>query len=469
MQMLSTFVDWLNSYLWGPPMLIFLFGTHIYLTVRTGFIQKKILLAIKLSVKDDKDCDGDVSCFSALSIALAGTIGTGNIIGVGTAISLGGPGALLWLWLTGVFGIATKYAESLIAVKYRVKTEKGTMLGGAMYALERGLNIKWLGILFAIFTCLASFGIGSAVQANAIANVLNETFNVPMYVSAIGISIVLALAIIGGLKSISNICIKLVPFMAVIYIVGCIIILVINSHFILPAILEVLKSAFTARAAGGGFIGASILATLRFGVARGLFSNEAGMGSASIVSAAAKSRNCVRQALISSTGNFWSTVIICAITGLVIVSNVLANQGAAEINNINGAVLTHFAFESIKYVGPFILTIGLITFAFSTILGWAYYGERGLEYLFGVKINMAYRIIYIISAFVGVIVPLGFVWNLADLFNALMSIPNLIAVLMLSNVVVKETKYYLEGNNIDKFDNVAVPVIKGDGDVKKAF
>jgi AGCS family alanine or glycine:cation symporter len=440
-------------------MLIFLLGTHIYLTFKTHFIQKKVFLGIKLSVKHDKDSEGDISAFSSLAIAMAATVGTGNIIGVGTAIALGGPGAVLWMWFTGVFGIATKYAESLIAVKYRVKTEKGTMLGGAMYALERGLNLKFLGILFALFGSIAAFGIGSSVQSSAIAVVLNESLNVPMWVSAIGISILLSLVILRGLKSISDFCIKLVPIMAVLYVTGCIVLLVINSHYILPALAEIVKSAFSPRAAGGGFIGASIMAAARHGMARGLFSNESGMGSAPIVAAAARTKNSVRQALIASTGTFWSTVVICAITGLVLVSSIMANPGSVDLNNINGAVLTHVAFCQIKYAGPVILTFGLITFAFTTTLGWSYYGERCVEYLFGVKSNLPYRVIYIITAFLGVVMPLGVLWNLADSFNALMAIPNLIAVLLLSGLVAKETDYYLSEDNLDKVDETPIETL----------
>lgn len=458
MENFSAFVDWLNSYLWGPPMLIFLLGTHLYLTFKTRFIQKKIFLGIKLSVKHDKESEGDISAFSSLAIAMAATVGTGNIIGVGTAIALGGPGAVLWMWFTGVFGIATKYAESLIAVKYRVKTTKGTMLGGAMYALERGLNLKFLGILFALFGSIAAFGIGSSVQSNAIATVLNENFSVPMWMSAVGIAIFLSLVILGGLKSISDFCVKLVPLMAALYVMGCIVILFINSHYILPALAEIVKCAFSPRVAGGGFIGASIMAAVRHGMARGLFSNESGMGSAPIV-AAAKTKNSVRQALISSTGTFWSTVVICAITGIVLVSSIMAQPGDVDLNSINGAILTHIAFCQIKYVDPVILTFGLITFAFTTTLGWSYYGERCTEYLFGIKSNLPYRIIYVITAFLGVVMPLGVVWNIADSFNALMAIPNLIAVLLLSGLVTKETDYYLTGDNLDKVDKTPIPML----------
>jgi AGCS family alanine or glycine:cation symporter len=437
-------------------MLILLVCTHLYLTFKTGFIQRKVFLGIKLSVKQDSKAEGDIHCFDALATALAATIGTGNIVGVGTAIALGGPGAIFWMWVSGVFGIATKYAESLIAIKYRVKTEKGTMLGGAMYALERGLKMKWLGTLFALFGCLASFGIGSTVQSNAIATVLNRNMHIPFLVSAIVISIFLALVIVGGIKSISRVCTKFVPLMSILYVVGCLIVLLKNINYILPAISEIINSAFQPRAAGGGFIAATFMSAARFGIARGLFSSESGMGSAAIAAVAAKTRNPFRQALVSSTGTFWDTVVICAMTGVVIVSGILANPGLIDIHNVDGSILTSIVFGQVKYIGPIILTFGLILFAFTTTLGWAYYGERCIEYLFGVKANIPYRIIYTATTFLGAVISLNIVWGLADTFNALMAIPNLVAVLLLSNLVAAETKHYLTGDNIDKIDNTPI-------------
>jgi AGCS family alanine or glycine:cation symporter len=433
-----------------------LFGTHLFLTFRTGFIQRKIGLGIRLSVKKDPDGEGDVSQFGALTTALASTIGTGNIIGVGTAIALGGPGAVLWMWLTGVFGVATKYSESLIAVKYRVKTESGTMLGGAMYALERGLKMKWLAVLFALFAALAAFGIGSAVQANTVATLLNESFQTPLWLSGAIMAGLLALVVLGGIRSITKVCVGLVPLMAVLYVAGCLVILVINRDFIIPALAEICTSAFSPKAAGGGFIAATVMAAARYGIARGLFSNESGMGSAPIVAAAAKTRNPVRQALVSSTGTFWDTVIICAVTGLVLVSSILANPDI-DASQIDGGTLTHAVFGQIAYVGPIVLTFGLITFAFSTILGWSYYGERCAEYLFGSKANIPYRVIYIIVTFLGARLSLNIVWSVADALNALMAIPNIVAVLLLSRLVVEETKRYLKDGNIDEFDHTPVP------------
>jgi AGCS family alanine or glycine:cation symporter len=456
METLGQVIGTIDGYLWGPWLLILLFGTHLFLTVRTGFIQRKLGLGIRLSVTKDPDAEGDVSQFGALTTALASTIGTGNIIGVGTAIAIGGPGAVLWMWLTGVFGIATKYAESLIAVKYRVKTENGTMLGGAMYALERGLKMKWLGMLFAAFAAVCAFGIGTGVQANAVASLVNETFSVPPWISGLFMAVLVALVLLGGLKWITNVCIGLVPVMSVLYIIGCITLLGLNHNYVIPAVQEIFRSAFSARAAGGGFVAASIMSAARFGIARGLFSNESGMGSAPIVAAAAKTRNAVRQALVSSTGTFWDTVIICALTGLVVVSSVLANPGI-HAEGMNGSLLTHTSFGQIPFVGNIVLTFGLITFAFSTILGWSYYGERCAEYLLGSRVNIPYRVLYIIVTFLGTVLSLGIVWDFADALNALMAIPNIVAVLLLSGVIARDTKLYLQPGKIDEVDSEPVP------------
>ncbi|MEF9917292.1 MAG: sodium:alanine symporter family protein [Lachnospiraceae bacterium] len=456
---ISSVVGAINSVVWGWPMIILLFGTHIFLTIRTGFIQtKSITKGIPLSVSKDADSEGEVSQFAALTTALASTIGTGNIIGVGTAIALGGPGAVLWCWLTGVFGIATKYSESLIAVKYRVKTEDGRMQGGAMYALERGLNMKWLGMLFAVFAGVASFGIGCATQVNAIATVCKENLNIEPWIVGVVIAILTALVIFGGIKSISSVCEKLVPFMAIFYVLGCVIILCINYDFIIPAIATICRLAFTPGAAAGGLVGSGIMMAMRFGIARGLFSNESGLGSAPIAAAAAQTRNPVRQALVSSTGTFWDTVVVCLMTGLVLVSTIMKNPAINADEVANGGVLTSMAFAQIPYVGPIILVIGIISFAYSTVLGWAYYGERCVEYFAGKKGLIPYRILYIAVAAIAPVVALDLVWLIADTLNALMAIPNLIAVLLLSPVIVAETKKYI--NDLDLRDDTPVPVIK---------
>lgn len=456
---INSFVTTVNGYVWGWAMIVLLFGTHLFLTIRTGFIQSKtISKGIKLSVTKDPDAEGEVSQFGALTTALAATIGTGNIIGVGTAIALGGPGAVLWTWLTGVFGIATKYAESLIAVKYRVKTEDGRMQGGAMYALERGLNMKWLGMLFAILAGFASFGIGCATQVNAIATVCKENFGIPPLAVGIAVAVLTAIVIFGGIKSIANVCEKLVPFMAIFYVIGCIIILVMNYDFIIPAIGTICKLAFTPGAAAGGLVGTGIRMAIQYGVARGLFSNESGLGSAPIAAAAAQTRNPVRQALVSSTGTFWDTVVVCAMTGLVLVTTIMKNPSINANEIDNGGVLTSMAFGQIPVIGPAILTLGIISFAYSTILGWAYYGERCVEYFAGKMALVPYRILYIAVAAIAPVVALDLVWLIADTLNALMAIPNLVAVLLLSNVIVKETKKYI--NDLDAMDDTPVPVVK---------
>lgn len=472
----------ISSLLWGWPMIIMLLGTHLFLTIRLNFPQRHIFKAIKLSVSRDNDSTGDVSQFAALTTALAATIGTGNIVGVGTAIALGGPGAVLWCWLTGVFGIATKYGEGLLAIKYRVQTRKGKMLGGPMYALERGLAENATGfkkkmwkawaLAFAFFTAVATFGIGSTVQANAISTLSYDTYGVsPVIIGGI-VTILVAAVIMGGVKSIAKCCEMLVPLMAALYVIGCVVILIINAPYVWPALKLIVSSAFNPDAAGGGFVGSSIMIAARYGIARGLFSNESGLGSAPIVAAAAQTKNPVRQALVSSSGTFWDTVVICALTGVVIVSSVIAYP---DINLSDGGILTKMAFSKIPYIGEPLLTFGSLTFAFSTILGWSYYGERAIEYLankmarrmarrngedvrgkssdeFSVvgRIVNGYRIIFLITTYLGAVVSLNLVWDLADIFNALMAIPNLLSLLFLSGIIVHETRKYLWRGRLDR-------------------
>lgn len=447
MQQINDFFASVSSFLWGWPMMILLLGTHIFMTIRLRCPQRKLFTAIRLSIKRDNDASGDVSQFGALATALAATIGTGNIIGVATAIALGGPGAVFWCWITGVFGIATKYAEGLLAIKYRVQTPTGKMLGGPMYALEKGLGWKTMAILFALFTMIASFGIGNTVQANAIATIANNTYGISPWIMGAVVCGLTAAVIIGGVKSIAKVCGMLVPFMALFYILGCIYILFVNHNYVWPAISLILKCAFSPEAAGGGFAGSSIMMVARYGLARGLFSNESGLGSAPIVAAAAQTRNPVRQALVSSTGTFWDTVIICALTGIVIVSSIIAYP---DISYHDGAALTKMAFGKIPYVGEPLLSVGLLTFAFSTILGWSYYGERAVEYLKGKKWSYVYRLLYIVAVYVGSIASLNIVWNIADCMNALMAIPNLLSLLFLNGILVHETRKYLWRDRLDK-------------------
>ena len=458
MEKFTNVLNAIDSAVWGWPMIILLFGTHIYMTIRTGCIQKKIGTAIKLSVTKDPDAEGEVSQFGALTTALASTIGTGNIIGVGTAVALGGPGAVLWCWLTGVLGIATKYSESLIAVKYRVKTKDGRMQGGAMYALDRGLNMKWLGLVFAFLGGFASFGIGCETQVNAIATVCKENLGIEPWIIGIAVAALTALVIFGGIKSIANVCEKLVPFMAVFYVIGCIIILGFNYDYIIPALKTIVSLAFKPGAAAGGLVGGGIMLALQYGVARGLFSNESGMGSAPIAAAAAQTRNPVRQALVSSTGTFWDTVVVCAMTGLVLVTSIMKNPAINVSTVDNGGVLTTLAFNQIPVIGPVILVVGIISFAYSTVLGWSYYGERCIEYCLGKKALVPYRVLYILVAAIAPVVALDLVWTIADILNALMAIPNLVAVLLLSPVIVKETKKYI--NNLEAKRDEKVPTVE---------
>jgi AGCS family alanine or glycine:cation symporter len=427
-----------GSWVWGPPMIVLLMGTHVFLTFRLRFIQRYLGRAIKLSFQRTREGEGDISHFGALTTALAATIGTGNIVGVATAIAAGGPGAVLWIWLTGVFGIATKYGEAVLAVKYRTVNSRGEMAGGPMYVLERGLGLRWLGVVFAVFTAVSAFGIGNMVQANSISVLLDESFHISPWVSGSVLMVLTALVILGGIRSIARVCEVLVPFMALAYIVGCLVLLAIGWRTLPATVMLIVRSAFTGQAAVGGFLGASVLAAMRFGIARGLFSNESGLGSAPILAAAAQTTNPVRQALVSCTGTFWDTVVICLMTGLVLV-----NSGDWTSGTVQGASLTKAAFSDIPVIGPTVLTIGLLTFVFSTILGWCYYGEKAVEYLLGLHAVKVYRVLWTAAVLVGSVLTLPIVWSLADIANALMALPNLVALLALSGVIVAETREHL--------------------------
>jgi alanine or glycine:cation symporter, AGCS family len=437
------FVGQLSDIVWGPPLLILLLGTHIFLTFRLRFIQRYIGKAIKISVQRSKEGQGDVSQFGALTTALAATIGTGNIVGVATAIAAGGPGAVLWMWLTGVFGIATKYSEAVLSVKYRIKTARGRMAGGPMYVLERGMKQKWLGVIFAILTTISAFGIGNMVQANSISSMVHETFHIAPWITGIAMAVLTGFVILGGIRWIAKVCEFLVPFMAIFYVGGCLILLIMNVSGIPATIQLIVQSAFSGHAMLGGFAGATMKEAIRYGVARGLFSNESGLGSAPIVAAAAQTKNPVRQALVSSTGTFWDTVVVCAITGLVLVNSGDWTKG------LQGAALTKAAFSDIHIVGPVVLVLGLLTFVFSTILGWSYYGEKAAEYLMGTMVIRPYRWLWVIGVMVGSVLSLSTVWSLADVTNGLMAIPNLISLIALNGVVVAETRRYLWNNNLD--------------------
>lgn len=434
MQQFTDIISAIADFLWGWPLLIMLLGTHLFLTFRLAFIQRHIHKGIKMSVKPEEKNTGDISPFSALATSLAATIGTGNIVGVATAVSMGGPGAIFWMWITGIFGIATKYTESLLSVYYRVKTADGTYSGGPMYVIERGLHCKWLAVLFAAFTVLASFGIGSSIQANSLTAALNYGFGMsPLYCSII-VTIGVGAVIIGGIKSISSVCKALVPFMGFFYIIGCVALLIIGHESLAPSIRLIIDSAFNPSAAGGAFAGMSIIMTARYGVARGLFSNESGLGSAPIVAASAQTSTPVKQAMISATGTFWDTVVVCALTGLVIVNTGVWNNGG------EGMSMTKEAFSQIPVVGGYFLCVALVTFTFSTILGWYLYAEKCVQYLFGNKGITPYRIIYLITVFLGGILSLKLVWALGDIFNGLMALPNLVSLILLSGLAAWLTK-----------------------------
>ncbi len=447
----------INDIIWGWPMLILLVGAHIFLTFKLKFIQKYIFKALKLTITKDKGATGDVSQFGALSTALAATLGTGNIVGVAMAIYLGGPGAIFWLWVVGFFAIATKYAEGLLAVKYRVKTSDGTMLGGPMYALERGLNMRWLGVLFAIFCILAAFGIGNMVQVNAISLMMKNQFNVNVHITGIILFIMTFAVVVGGIKSIAKVSAKIVPTYAVIFVLMTIFVICMNITYVPEALLLIVKSAFTSRAAGGGFVASTLLMAMRYGVARGLFSNESGLGSAPIAAAAAITRNPVRQALVSMSAVFLDTIVVCFLTGVMLVTIILKNPIGYE--SLEGGQFVAFAYNQIPIIGPIILTIGIFLFAWTTVLGWCYYAERAMEYLFGKKCILPFRIIFCLIVYIGAVIPLVVVWEAADMFNALMAIPNLVSLLLLSGVLVSETKKYLWDDNLDAQSTDELPTV----------
>ena len=447
MEAFNNFVTAANGVLWGPIMLVALVGTHVFLSFKTKGIQRKTFTGVKLSVTPDKEASGDIGGFAALATALAATIGTGNIVGVATAIGTGGPGAVFWMWMTGLLGMATKYSEGLLAVKFRVRAKDGSYIGGPMYALERGMGQKWLGVLFALFTGFAGFGLGNMVQGNSIAESCLNTFGVPKIATAAVLTVLTGLVILGGVQSISKVCEKLIPFMAGLYILGCAVICVINGAYMAEAFGVIVKGAFNPQAVGGGFVGATIAACIRAGVSRGLFTNESGLGSAPIVDACAATRNPARQALISMSGVFWDTIVVCLLTGLVLVSAILKDPVGME--GLVGANLTSGAFGAIPTVGPAVLTFGLITFAWSTILGWSYYGERAWVYLVGVKSIMPFRIAWTIVVLVGCVAALEVVWNVADTLNACMAFPNMVALIGLSGVIASETKKYVDDKDAE--------------------
>jgi alanine or glycine:cation symporter, AGCS family len=440
-EQLAVLLGEISGFVWGMPLILLLVGTGIFLTIRLHGLQiTQLGRALRIAFsREDTRAAGDISHFKALMTALAATVGIGNIAGVATAIAAGGPGAVFWMWMTAFFGMATKYGEAILAVKYRVVDENGNMSGGPMYYLERGLGLKWLGVLFALFGSLAAFGIGNMAQANTVAHALESSFGVQPESTGLVMAALTAAVILGGIKRIGNVAGVLVPMMAVVYIVAGIVVLVLNYQAVPGALALILERAFTPTAATGGFAGAIVMQTIKMGVSRGLFSNESGLGSAPIVAAAARTRNPFRQALVSMTGTFIDTIIVCTITGLVIVSTGAWNTGQT------GAELTVAAFSSglPGDSGGVIIAVATVLFAYSTILGWAYYGEKCCEYLLGIRAVLTYRYLWVIAVFCGAMLKLQMVWDFADIMNGLMAIPNLIGLIGLSGVIVAETRRYL--------------------------
>jgi AGCS family alanine or glycine:cation symporter len=437
---IEALVGTIGAFAWGPPMLIFLVGTGFYLTITLRGVQfRKLWYSLWLALvkrKEETAEPGDITHFQALMTALSATVGTGNIAGVATAIAAGGPGALFWMWVTGLVGMATKYGEAVLAVKYRIQDEAGTMSGGPMYYIANGLGWKWLGFTFAVFASIAAFGIGNMVQSNSVADAVNATFHVPMYITGIVLMVLTAMVILGGIKSIGKVTGVVVPIMIIFYMGGALLVLLLNIGAIPKALMLVFEEAFTPTAASGGFAGASVMLAIRMGVSRGVFSNESGLGSAPIAAAAAQTKSPVSQALVSMTQTFIDTIIVCTMTGLVLILTATWDSGKT------GAELTTFAFQSGYAGGQYVVTIGLILFAYSTILGWCYYGEKSIEYIFGEKAVRPYRYAFVLFVGVGAVAKLDFVWSLSDTFNGLMAIPNLIGLLALSPVIVKETKAF---------------------------
>ena len=435
MNRLLGFLQEANQVLWGGPLLLLLLGTHLYFTVRCRFVQRRIGRAVKLSVAPDTEGEGNISPFATLATTLAATLGTGNIVGVSTAVALGGPGAVFWCWLTGVFGMATTYAECYLSILYRKRGPDGTYVGGPMYVLENGLHAKPLAVLFALFMLLASYGVGCSAQSRAIADTAGSLFKIPDFAAGLAAAGLTGLAILGGVSSISRICTRLVPAMGALYIGGCLILLAMNASSLLPALGLILRSAFTPQAAVSGFTGSTIQLAARYGIARGLFTNEAGLGTAAITPASGKTRTPSAQALISMSATFWDTVVMCALTGLLIVSSILSDP--SSIAGVSDGDYTAAAFARIP-AGPFILGISVIAFAIATLIGWSYFGDCAVNYLFGSRCVKTFRFWYLFMIFLGAIMPLTLVWEATDFINALMTLPNLLALWLLRKKIPRD-------------------------------
>lgn len=430
-------VKTLQAYLWNFPMLVLLLGTHIYFTFRLGIIQKRIPEGIRKSFARAEGGTGNVSPYSALATALAATIGTGNIIGISTAIAVGGPGAVFWCWITGVFGIATCYAESFLSVKYRVKRSDGSYVGGPMYVLEGVLHKKWAAVLFSAFAVLASLGIGSSVQAYSISSAIQGQMDISPHIIGIVTSLLAGMVIIGGGKQIAKVCTFLVPIMSFFYLGGCFYIIFRNSAWLPETLRVIIGSAFSSKSFVGGIAGTGVLAAMRVGISKGLFTNEAGLGSIPMAAASARTSSPVRQGIISMTGTFWDTVVMCAITGIAIVGSMV--RCPEKYKCIPQDRLCFVAFSDLPISGEVILSISLILFAFATIIGWNYYGECAVEYLFGKKGIKNYQIIYLFAVYLGAVMSLELVWGVSDLFNSLMAIPNIACIWLLQKTIIQDT------------------------------
>lgn len=422
----------INSFLWGGPLLFLLMSTHLFFTLKLKFPQKNIIKAIKLSVTPSAG-GKNLSVFATLATTLAATLGTGNIIGVSTAVALGGPGAVFWCWITGILGMATAYSECFLSVRYRSTDAKGIHRGGPMYVWEKGLHKKWVGKIYAILTVIAAFGVGCTTQSNSITQTTGVSFGLSPHLAGIAAALVAGLVIIGGIKSIGNFCVKLVPLLGILFTASCIILLFINRDVLGNAIVLILEHALKPRAAIGGAAGSSLMITARYGIARGLFTNEAGIGTTAIAAAASDSDTPQRQAYVSMTAVFWDTVVMCLLSGLVIVTNMIKNP--ASIQNVNEAGLTDAAFMSFPVFGNTFLSCCLIAFAITTLIGWSYIGERAMEYVFGPKGIPFYKVFYIVMIYVGAVIPLNLVWESTDLINAFMLVPSVLALLLLQKEI----------------------------------
>ena len=461
-----------NNFVWGPVMLLLLVGTGVYLTARTGCIQAaKFGYIMRNTVgslfrrreKRDKDAK-NLTPFQAVTTALAGTVGTGNIAGVTGAIFAGGPGAVFWMWFAAFFGMFTKFAEIVLALKYRQVDENGVHYGGPMYYIEKGLGMKWLAVLFSLVAGFACFGIGNISQSSEIAGAMEGLFGMSGLTTGVLLAVVVGIVVLGGVQRIGRVTSYMVPFMAIFYIGAGLAVILLRIDQVPAALASIFTSAFSFEAVGGGVFGYAIMVAMRQGFARGVFSNEAGLGSAPIIAAAAKTKNPAEQALIAMTGTFWSTVVICALTGIVLVSTMIAHpeiqaEVLADPTFYTGAQLASTAFATIPYVGTPILVIGMVSFSYSTILGWSYYGNRCAAYLFGKRAILPYHIVYVLVAFLGAIGVGNVVWTISDIGNALMAIPNIIAILLLSGLICRETKHYVYEGNIEEEDTREIPMI----------